>query len=218
MDDTDIMRILEAKGRVQVFSHDHRPFTTGKSNIKTIKNAYLYVYATITRLSEPDTITSQLYRWKIQAITANPALVSRNIDVLVDLFCGGGNVGINTSAERIVLNDSDKNVIRIFRLFRQYPTEQILEIIDGIIDRYGLSDSRTNGYAFYQCESARGLGTYNKEGYNRLRSELNNMKRRNDRYFFMLFTLIVFAFNNQIRFNEKENSIFRWGNATSITT
>ena len=34
MDDTDIMRILEAKGRVQVFSHDHRPFTTGKSNIK----------------------------------------------------------------------------------------------------------------------------------------------------------------------------------------
>ena len=45
--------------------------------LKTIKNAYLYVYATITRLSEPDTITSQLYRWKIQAITANPALVSR---------------------------------------------------------------------------------------------------------------------------------------------
>ena len=35
------------------------------------------MYATITRLSEPDTITSQLYRWKIQAITANPALVSR---------------------------------------------------------------------------------------------------------------------------------------------
>ena len=63
-----------------------------------------------------------------------------NIDVLVELFCGGCNVGINTSAERIVLNDSDKNVIRIFRLFRQYPTEQILEIIDGIIDRYGLSD------------------------------------------------------------------------------
>ena len=151
------------------------------------------------RIQSPLNYTGGKFRLLPQILPLFPA----NIDVLVDLFCGGGNVGINTSAERIVLNDSDKNVIRIFRLFRQYPTEQILEIIDGIIDRYGLSDSRTNGYAFYQCESARGLGTYNKEGYNRLRSELNNMKRRNDRYFFMLFTLIVFAFNNQIRFNEK---------------
>lgn len=77
MDDTDIMRILEAKGRVQVFpmTTDHLPRES--RILKTIKNAYLYVYATITRLSEPDTITSQLYRWKIQAITANPALVSR---------------------------------------------------------------------------------------------------------------------------------------------
>ena len=151
------------------------------------------------RIQSPLNYTGGKFRLLPQILPLFPA----NIDVLVDLFCGGGNVGINTPAERIVLNDSDKNVMRIFRLFRQYPTEQILEIIDGIIDRYGLSDSRTNGYAFYQCESTRGLGTYNKEGYNRLRSELNNMKRRNDHYFFMLFTLIVFAFNNQIRFNEK---------------
>ena len=157
------------------------------------------------RIQSPLNYTGGKFRLLPQILPLFPA----NIDVLVDLFCGGGNVGINTSAERIVLNDSDKNVIRIFRLFRQYPTEQILEIIDGIIDRYGLSDSRTNGYAFYQCESARGLGTYNKEGYNRLRSELNNMKRRNDRYFFMLFTLIVFAFNNQIRFNEKREAFCR---------
>ena len=135
------------------------------------------------RIQSPLNYTGGKFRLLPQILPLFPA----NIDVLVDLFCGGGNVGINTSAERIVLNDSNKNVMRIFRLFRQYPTEQILEIIDGIIGRYGLSDSRTNGYAFYQCESARGLGTYNKEGYNRLRSELNNMKRRNDRYFFMLF-------------------------------
>ena len=137
------------------------------------------------RIQSPLNYTGGKFRLLPQIQPLFPA----NIDVLVDLFCGGGNVGINTPAERIVLNDSDKNVMHIFRLFRQYPTEQILEIIDDIIGRYGLSDSRTNGYAFYQCESARGLGTYNKEGYNR--------------YFFMLFTLIVFAFNNQIRFNEK---------------
>ena len=118
------------------------------------------------RIQSPLNYTGGKFRLLPQIQPLFPA----NIDVLVDLFCGGGNVGINTPAERIVLNDSDKNVMRIFRLFRQYPTEQILEIIDGIIDRYGLSDSRTNGYAFYQCESARGLGTYNKEGYNRLRS------------------------------------------------
>ena len=34
MDDNDILRILRAKGDVQVFTHDHRAFTTGKSNIQ----------------------------------------------------------------------------------------------------------------------------------------------------------------------------------------
>lgn len=167
------------------------------------------------RIQSPLNYTGGKFRLLPQILPLFPA----NIDVLVDLFCGGGNVGINTSAERIVLNDSDKNVIRIFRLFRQYPTEQILEIIDGIIDRYGLSDSRTNGYAFYQCESARGLGTYNKEGYNRLRSELNNMKRRNDPVISSCCSPSS-CLPSTIKYGstKKENSIFQWGNATSITT
>lgn len=76
------------------------------------------------RIQSPLNYTGGKFRLLPQILPLFPA----NIDVLVDLFCGGGNVGINTSAERIVLNDSDKNVIRIFRLFRQYPTEQILEI------------------------------------------------------------------------------------------
>ena len=82
------------------------------------------------RIQSPLNYTGGKFRLLPQIQPLFPA----NIDVLVDLFCGGGNVGINTPAERIVLNDSDKNVMRIFRLFRQYPTEQILEIIDGIID------------------------------------------------------------------------------------
>lgn len=34
IDDNDILRILRDKGDVQVFTHDHRAFTTGKSNIQ----------------------------------------------------------------------------------------------------------------------------------------------------------------------------------------
>ena len=64
------------------------------------------------RIQSPLNYTGGKFRLLPQILPLFPA----NIDVLVDLFCGGGNVGINTSAERIVLNDSDKNVIRIFRL------------------------------------------------------------------------------------------------------
>lgn len=157
-------------------------------------------------LNKPEHIQSPLNYTggKFKLLPQILPLFPTEIDVLVDLFCGGGNVGINAVADRIVLNDSNRDVMRIFQLFKQYPTEQILNTIDGIIDRYELSDSRTNGYSFYHCESSGGLSPYNKERYNRLRYDLNHMKRRNDRYFFMLFTLIVFAFNNQIRFNEKK--------------
>ena len=62
------------------------------------------------RIQSPLNYTGGKFRLLPQIQPLFPA----NIDVLVDLFCGGGNVGINTPAERIVLNDSDMNVLGIF--------------------------------------------------------------------------------------------------------
>ncbi|MCL1805778.1 MAG: DNA adenine methylase [Clostridiales bacterium] len=78
----------------------------------------------------------------------------------------------------------------------------ILKRIDGVIEKYGLSRSTENRYAFYGCESSSGLGNYNREPFLRLREDFNKKNEDYD-YYIMLYVLIVFAFNNQIRFNSK---------------
>jgi DNA adenine methylase Dam len=73
-------------------------------------------------------------------------------------------------------------------------------MIDEQIDRYKLSKSGVNGYEFYNCNSSEGLGSYNRKPFNRLRDDFNK-KKLDYEYYIMLYVLIVYSFNNQIRFN-----------------
>ena len=41
-----------------------------------------------------------------------------NISTFVDLFCGGCNVGINATAEKIICNDIDSKLIGLFSFFK----------------------------------------------------------------------------------------------------
>lgn len=125
------------------------------------------------------------------------------IRTFVDLFCGGANVGINIHANHIIYNDSNQYLIGLYKVFNKYDFETIKSQVEKIISKYGLSDSTKNGYSFYGCESGTGLGTYNKEPYLRLRKAFNDKTQKDDSYYFYLFTLIVYCFNNQIRFNGK---------------
>lgn len=72
---------------------------------------------------------------------------------------------------------------------------------DEIINKYKLSNSSEFGYKNYSCESSSGLGSYNKDSYLQLRKDFNTRKRKDRIYYVMLYVLIVYAFNNQIRFN-----------------
>jgi len=47
------------------------------------------------------------------------------------------------------------------------------------------------------------LSSYNKDGFNRLRNDFNDKKEKDDEYYLMLYLLIVYSFNNQLRFNRK---------------
>lgn len=122
----------------------------------------------------------------------------------VDLFCGGCNVGINVlSADNIVFNDTDKNLIYLCNTFKNLDKEILLEMIESIIEQYSLSRSDIYGYGFYNCESSSGLGAYNKDGFLKLRDDFNNHKNFDYRYYVMLYVLVVYSFNNQMRFNSK---------------
>lgn len=126
-----------------------------------------------------------------------------DIDTFVDLFCGGCNVALNINAKRIICNDKDEKIIGLFSFFQKHSFTSLFPKIISIIDNYNLSNSNKNGYLFYNCDSASGLGQYNSDGFNQLKALFNSTPTDNENYYLMLYVLIVFSFNNQIRFNSK---------------
>lgn len=131
-------------------------------------------------------------------------LFPNNINTFVDLFCGGCNVGINVESKSVIYNDLDENLLYLYNTFKNLDKRSVFEWIYGIIDEYELSLVSKNGYNYYKCESSKGLGSYNKEKFLKLRTDFNEKKKRGNYdyyYYVMLYVIIVYAFNNQIRFN-----------------
>ena len=119
----------------------------------------------------------------------------------IDLFCGGCNVGINVDADKVVLNDIDMNLLYLYNTFRNMEKDVLVKMIEGIIEKYSLSRSDIYGYEYYGCESSKGLGAFNKDNFLKLREDFNKYKHHDYYYYAMLYVLIVYSFNNQIRFN-----------------
>ena len=127
----------------------------------------------------------------------------KEIDTFVDLFCGGGNVGCNITCRRVIFNDIDTRVIQLLQLFKENDRQVIVDSIATTINEYGLSWAYKNGYNYYNCDSNNGLGDFNKAPFNKLRESFNRNKTFDFQYFIQFYVLILFAFNNQIRFNAK---------------
>lgn len=128
----------------------------------------------------------------------------KNIRVFVDLFCGGGNVGINVAAQKVIYNDLHTKVVNLLNLFREIPESALLKEIYAIIRKYGLSLVKDNGYDAYNCSSSAGLAAYNKNGFLKLREAYNSIALKEQgawRHVAMLYVLVAYAFNNQLRFN-----------------
>lgn len=131
-------------------------------------------------------------------------LFPKNINTFVDLFCGGCNVGINIDCESVIYNDLDKNLLYLYNTFKNLDKQSVFEWIYEIINTYGLSLVSDKGYDYYKCDSSKGLGSYNKENFLKLRADFNEKKKKGNYdyyYYVMLYVIIVYAFNNQIRFN-----------------
>ncbi len=200
--DEDIMRILQKKGTVKVFTEDYKAFSTGKSDIKDNQER---LFLCVCYESEKEVIPSALNYTggKFKLLPQILPLFPKDADKVVDLFCGGCNVGINLNCNKVQFNDSNKYLMGLLDTFRRLSKDEIFEWIFKTIDKYGLSLVSEKGYEYYNCESSKGLGNYNKEGYCKLRNDFNNKGVRDDEYFLMLYLLIVYSFNNQLRFNRK---------------
>ena len=201
--DEDIMRILRKKGEVKVFAEDYKAFSTGKSDIKTNQER---LFLCICSNEKKEVIPSALNYTggKYKLLSQILPLFPKNIDKMVDLFCGGCNVGINVECGKVLFNDNNKYLVGLLDIFRKLSKTEIIQWVYSAIDKYGLSLVSENGYDYYNSESSNGLGDYNKLGYNKLREDFNNKLEKDDEYYLMLYLLIVYTFNNQLRFNRKE--------------
>ena len=75
-------------------------------------------------------------------------LFPKNIDIFVDLFCGGANVGVNVKSNRIILNDINDNLTYLFSMFKNLGND-FFTLIDEIIEKYQLSKSSKYSYEYY---------------------------------------------------------------------
>ena len=209
--DEDIMNTLSSKGNVKVYEFDYNQFNTGKTKIENHKER-LFVCKVGTKVKakektkvaniadkvkSPLNYTGGKYKLLNQIIPIFPD----DLDLFVDMFSGGGNVGINVNAKKIICVDKQKEIIRVMNLFKKYEDGYIIDKLEKIIDKYNLSNSLLNGYELYNCTSDKGLGQYNKSKYLELRNDYNKEKEDSIEKDFLFLTLVIYGFNNQIRFN-----------------
>ncbi len=201
--DEDILKILKEKGKVKVFKKSYKSFTTGKSDINNNAER-LFLCETYNGIKQKQDIISPLNYTggKFELLTQLKPLFPKT-SCFLDLFSGGGNVGINSEATKIIFNDKNKNVIDLLKFFKNTETKTLLKQIDEIIKEYGLSNTSLFGYEYYGCNSGKGLSEYNKDKFLKLRNDFNNTVKNSSKDLAMLYALIVFSFNNQIRFNKK---------------
>ena len=101
------------------------------------------------------------------------------VNTFTDLFGGGMNVSINAKCNKVVYNDIETHVVDLLQHLHTTDVNEAVTAIDKLIEKFDLSKT-------------------NAEGYNALRDYYN--QDPSDPMVF--YTLVCYAFNNQIRYNK----------------
>lgn len=105
----------------------------------------------------------------------------KDINTFVDVFGGGFNVGANIDCNKIIYNDNIPLLVDLMKTFYTYDSDYIIDKIQNNIINYNLSKT-------------------NKDAYLNFRKHFNSNNTKNPIDF---YTLILYSFNYQIRFNSK---------------
>lgn len=204
--DTQILEILQRKGQVKIFEQEHTLFNTGKTKLENHKErlflcvvgkkAKRVIKGNNKTTQSPLNYTGGKYKILDQLIEKFP----KDIDMFFDVFSGGGNVGVNMNSKEIICVDNNDRLISLFNYLQNEEYYHLIKHLDQLIDKFSLSNTYKNGYKYYGCNSGNGVGQYNKDKFLKLREVYNNSKKKRDDLFLLL---IIYSFNNQIRFNNK---------------
>ena len=213
--DHEILSALKRKGDVRIFETDFKQFTTGKSSKNDLKERIFLCKVNATVKSQKSIIASKnnpiqagfvksplnYTGGKHKLLPQIVKLFPNEINVFYDVFSGGANVGINATAKNIICIEKNKYVVGLLKLIKNNNFEDLNKKIIDIINEFKLSQSYIMGYPYYEADSSVGLGQYNKNSFLELRNEFNKNKTRID----LLLVLVLYSFNNQIRFNSSGN-------------
>lgn len=114
----------------------------------------------------------------IEVINKN---LPNDVNKAIDLFAGGFNVGINLPYENIIYNDINFKVKELIEMFKNEDTVKLCKNIEKQIKKYNLEPNK-------------------KEAYLKLRNDYN---KNSGKDILDLYMLILFGFQQQIRFNSK---------------
>lgn len=205
--DTEIIETLKRRGSVKVFEKEFNSFTTGKTKLEDHKERLFLcevgAHQESDKIDEKPIKVQSPLNYTGGKFKLLPQLEERfpdNITCFYDIFCGGCNVGSNMNANKIVCIDKDPHVIPLLNYLKTHPFYEVDSQLRKTIEKYNLSDTTENGYEYYGCNSGNGVGKFNSQQFVLLRDSYNNEDRQNIIKFLLL---IIYGFNNQIRFNSK---------------
>ncbi|PKE62278.1 Dam family site-specific DNA-(adenine-N6)-methyltransferase [Macrococcoides caseolyticum] len=169
-------------------------------NFKTKSNKDHYEYLFFIEKKE---LSDIVYESPLNYIGSKAKMVSdiksyipNDISCFYDIFGGGFNVGINIEAKSIVYNDLNRFVVELIKSFQENDTYKYIMFMKKIIKKYNLKPSDNESYKVL------------REYYNNLSDDKKDPR--------LLFTLILYGYNQQIRFNnnhEFNNPVgMRWFN------
>ncbi|WP_019773099.1 Dam family site-specific DNA-(adenine-N6)-methyltransferase [Streptococcus sobrinus] len=209
----EIIKSLEKRGQVFVFATDFNAFTAGKSKITNHKEIlYLCKVRQNKKLVKRKLVKSALNYTggKHKLFPKLLPLFPEVYNDFWDLFAGGATVSLNVANlnsdrnRRYYLNDINSEVIGFYNyLTHQASFSNFITQVERAISYYGFSDTQKYGYPFYGMDSSAGVGNYNKDKFLQLREDYNNSNFEMFDKEILFYLLIIFGFNNQIRFNVK---------------
>ena len=133
---------------------------------------------------------------KAKIVPAIKSSLNNEFKTFVDAFGGGFNVGINVNSAKVIYNDFNYFVKDLIQSFSKYDTYDYIMFIKKNIKNYGLRKA-------------------DSESYKKIRDYYNSLpkEKRDPR---LLYTIILYGYQQQIRFNgshEFNNPVgMRWFN------
>lgn len=133
---------------------------------------------------------------KAKIVSSIKELSVSDKSVLFDLFGGGFNVGVNMPFSNIVYVDINDFVTELIESFRKYDTYEYISFVRKQIKTYGLEKANATSYKLA------------RDNYNSAPVDKRDVR--------LLFTIILYGYQQQIRFNgnhEFNNPVgMRWFN------